>query len=105
MLIPYGISPADLSLCRTLQIYSVEALYGLEGQGVVKLGMRANALKDAARKFMAASSTGAAMMDEMSILRARIAELEAGGQTVTVPADVAEPDADEWEGFPEVHHR
>lgn len=77
MLRPFGVTPEQLSLCRALRIYSVEALHALEGPAVKTLGMNANALKDAARQFMADRARGSDTFSEMEALRARIAELEA----------------------------
>lgn len=70
MLKPYGISPAQLSLCRALKVYSIEALHHLEGPNLKNLGMAANDLKGMARAFMADRAQG----DQSA---ARIAELEA----------------------------
>lgn len=77
MLRPHGVTPEQLSLCRALRIYSIEALHSLEGPAVKTLGMNANALKEAARQFMADRAKGNDAFAEMEGLRARIAELEA----------------------------
>lgn len=76
MLSTYGVTPSQISLCRALSIYSIEALNSLEGQAVKNLGMQANALKEAARAFLADRGAGKAALDEMEALRRRIAELE-----------------------------
>ncbi len=86
MLRPHGISDAMVSVCRALKIYSIEALHALEGQGVKALGMNGNRLKDAARQFMAERQTSAQALSEVEALKARIAELEAAGSKVDVPA-------------------
>ncbi|MGL4811905.1 MAG: hypothetical protein ACRCXM_09015 [Beijerinckiaceae bacterium] len=70
----YGISGAQLSLCRALKIYSIEALHGLDGPNLKSLGMNQNALKDMARRYMDDRATGGAMAAELASLRA---ELEA----------------------------
>lgn len=77
MLRPMGVTPEQLSLCRALRIYSIEALDALEGQAIKSLGMNANVLREAARKFLADRGDGARALDEISALKARIAELEA----------------------------
>src|SRR5690606_14853677 len=77
MLSDYGVSPSQISLCRALNIYSIELLDDLTGQGVKALGMHANTLKDAARRFMADRGTNKATLDELEQLRRRVAELEA----------------------------
>lgn len=77
MLKSYGMSDANLSLCRALRIYSIEALYHLEGDALKSLGIASNMLKDMARAYMAdraKSSDGAA---ELAALRAEIAALKA----------------------------
>lgn len=70
MLRPYGISESQLSVCRALKIYSIEALHNLEGPGLKSLGMASNDLKRMADEFMSSK-------DERGADRARIAELEA----------------------------
>lgn len=69
------ITPAELSLCRTMKIYSVEALHALEGDSLKSLGMNANRLKDAARSFMAERQTLNGQADEIERLKAEIAAL------------------------------
>lgn len=46
----YGITPQQLSVCRALKIYSIEALHELRDPKA--LGMNANTLKDMARRWM-----------------------------------------------------
>lgn len=87
MLKPYGISDAQLSLCRALRIYSIEALHNLEGSNLKNLQMNANPLKDMARKYMADRSNGAASAAEIENLQKQIAELRAA-----IPAKVPEPE-------------
>lgn len=52
VLADYGITPAQLSICRALKIYSVEALHAIDGPNVKALGMSANALKQMARRYV-----------------------------------------------------
>lgn len=77
MLRSYGISDANLSLCRALRVYSIEALYHLEGDGLKSLGMAANALKDMARAYMADRTKGTDNAKEMEAMRAELAALKA----------------------------
>lgn len=91
MLRGQGITPELISLCRALKIYSIEALYHLEGPAVKSLGMNANRLKDAARNFMADRMGKANALDEVETLRARIAELEA--RSTVPPAEETPPEA------------
>lgn len=92
MLKSYGMSDANLSLCRALRIYSIESLFHLEGDALKSLGMAGNMLKDMARAYMAdraKSSDGAA---ELVALRAELAALKA--QVIPVkepsPAEIDE---------------
>lgn len=77
MLKGYGMSEANLSLCRALRIYSIEALYHLEGDGLRSLGMASNALKDMARSYMADRAKGTDTAAELEQLRAELAALKA----------------------------
>lgn len=75
MLKPYGISDAQLSLCRALRIYSIEALHHLEGSSLKSLQMNANPLKEMVRRYMADRASGAASVTEIDRLRAEIEAL------------------------------
>lgn len=77
MLGAYGMSDANLSLCRALRIYSIEALYHLEGDALKSLGIMSNALKGMARAYMADRSKSTDGVAEMAALRAELAELRA----------------------------
>lgn len=52
MLQDYGITPAQLSICRALKIYSIEALHAIGPNEVKSLGMSANELKKMARRYV-----------------------------------------------------
>lgn len=52
MLQDYGITPAQLSICRALKIYSIEALNAIDGPNVKALGMSANSLKAMAKRYV-----------------------------------------------------
>lgn len=93
MLKPHGVTPELVSLCRALKIYSIEALFALEGAGLKALGMNGNRLKDAAREFMAERITGKQAQDEIEALKAQIAALQAAGARVEVPAEETPPEA------------
>lgn len=88
----YGITPAQLSLCRALKIYSIEALYHLEGSNLKSLGVHANDLKPMARKFMEDRQSGANQLSRIAELEAKIAALQSG---VVVKEDMPEDEADE----------
>lgn len=85
MLSSYGITPEMLSLCRTMKVYSIEALDALEGPNLKNLGMEANKLKDMSRRWMAAQSSNQNLMDEVAQLKAKLAELEGKKASVVVP--------------------
>lgn len=75
----YGLTPAQLSICRALKIYSVEALHALEGNSIKGLGMSANPLKDMARRYMEDRSEKASLKasDDIESMKAEIARLQA----------------------------
>lgn len=87
MLKPYGISDAQLSLCRALRIYSIEALDNLEGPNLKNLQMNANPLKEMVRSYLADRSSGAQTAAEIDELRAEIQRLKAA----QVPATDSTP--------------
>lgn len=76
-LVEYGITPAQLSLCRVSKVYSVEALNALEGQNLRALGMQANNLKDMARSYLADRARGMDTAKQMAELQAEIDRLKA----------------------------
>lgn len=88
LLKPHGITPELVSLCRTLKIYSIEALHALEGERLKSLGMNANRLKDAARAFMSERQSVSAQADEIAALKAELAAMKAG----VVPEKEATPE-------------
>jgi hypothetical protein len=96
MLKAYGISDANLSLCRALRIYSIEALYHLEGDNLKSLSIAGNALKDMARAYMADRAKSSDGANELAALRAELAALKAQ----IIP--VKEPSPQEVEALVEV---
>lgn len=97
MLRPYGISDSQLSLCRALKIYSIEALHAVDGQAKLGLQMSGNALKEMAKKFIDARSARNMPADEVVALRAELEEMRlllaktVEGQTVvTEPVPMQE---------------
>lgn len=90
-LIQYGISPAQISLCRAVKIYSVEALHGLEGQNVRNLGMHANVLKKMAADYIADRANGANVAGEIAALKAEIEALRNAG-AAAIPATNTGPE-------------
>lgn len=76
MLKPYGVTDSQLSLCRALKVYSIEALDNLEGTNLKSLQMNANPLKEMAKRYMADRNTGAKANSEIEELRAEIERLK-----------------------------
>lgn len=81
MLKSYGITDSQLSLCRALKIYSIEALDNLEGPNLKTLQLHGNLLKEMARRYMADRNTGAKATSEIEALKAEIEKLRS-----TIPA-------------------
>lgn len=75
----FGVTDEQVSLCRVMRIYSIEALHALEGQGLKNLGTHQNKLKQAAAMHMADRQSVIGAMDEVAALRAEIAALKASG--------------------------
>lgn len=88
MLRPFGISDSQLSLCRALKIYSIEALDAVQGDAANGLQMARNVLKEMAKKFLDARANREAPAAEVQSLRDEIEALKLllakndGGQTV-----------------------
>ncbi|MCP1270561.1 hypothetical protein [Acetobacter cerevisiae] len=74
---PFGISDAQISLCRALRIYSIEAVHSLEGASLKALGVSGNELKRMANAWMAEQARGGHVVSELDALRRKVAELEA----------------------------
>lgn len=79
---PYGITPAQISLCRAQSIQSIEALTQLEGVGRKRLGAIGNDLIPMAHKWEAARATAlqAEHGEEIAALRAELAALKEAGK-------------------------
>lgn len=95
-LLPFGISQAHLSLCRALNIYSIEALYHLEGAALKRLGVHGNDLKPMAKRYLEARRDGSSAQREINELQRQIAELRAASAAPAADpfADQADDDAD-----------
>lgn len=91
----YGITPAQLSLCRAVKVYSIEALSAMEGPQLKVLGTHANDLKDMARRFMEDRSSGSAAQRELAALKERVAAMEAQERRQEVSQAVAQMAAEE----------
>lgn len=90
MLRPYGVTPEELSLCRAMKIYSIEALDALDGPNLKNIGMGANKLKAMATKYLAEKNNGAGAADRIAALEAQIAALMAA--STRVPAEEPTPE-------------
>jgi hypothetical protein len=95
----YGITPAQLSICRALKIYSIEALEAVDGHQVKALGMNANDLKRMARRYVedhakrAINDTFDKMVEmqaEIDRLRAFIPTQEASPEEIDVAIQAAD---------------
>lgn len=86
---PFGISDAQISLCRALRIYSIEAVHSLEGAPLKALGVSGNELKRMANAWMAEQARGGQVVSELDALRREIAELKAEKAADQVMAEVA----------------
>lgn len=84
LLTSYGITPEQLSLCRTMKVYSIEALDALEGPNLKNMGMDANKLKDMARRWVASQASNSNLLDEVAKLKAELAELKSASVVVPV---------------------
>lgn len=87
---PYGITPAQISLCRALKIHSIEAIHSLEGHGLKVLGVQGNELKRMTAAYMANLSRGGQVESELESLRRQVAELMAERNQAIDIAEVAE---------------
>lgn len=90
MLSPYGITPAQLSLCRALKIYSIEALHSLEGDGAKSLQMQAAPLKKIAAAYMADRAKGDQSASQIEKLMAEIEALKKAIPPLATPEQVDE---------------
>lgn len=82
----YGITPAQLSVCRALKIYVIETLEQLQGPGLKALGMNGNELKEMAARWRADRSADKAV-DETAALKAEIEKLRA-----MIPSETPKPE-------------
>lgn len=87
MLRSHGVTPEQLSLCRAMKVYSIEALAALEGPNLKNLGMASNALKAMAQKFIEDRSGGAGALAKIAELEAQIAAMRN-----VVPLDETPPE-------------
>lgn len=92
---PYGITPAQISLCRAQNIHSIEALNQLEGVGRKRIGMVGNDIIPMAKKWEEARITALNNEhgDEIAKLKAEIEALKAKGEhpAQQEPAPVDDP--------------
>lgn len=83
---PYGITEAQLSMCRAIRVYSIESLLQLDGGTGKSLGMFSNDLMRMAREWDSKKGD-ANVNDELARLRA---ELEAMKSAQTAKVDEPE---------------
>lgn len=84
----YGITPAQLSICRALKIYSIEALHNLGTNELKNLGMSANVLRTMAKRYMDERTKReiSTNTDSIDALRAEVERL-----TALIPAEQTAP--------------
>jgi hypothetical protein len=87
MLMPYGITPEQLSLCRAMRVYSIEAMHALEGSNLKNLGMNSNRLKEMANKYMSDRMSGKQALDRIAELEAKLAAMSR-----VIPVDEPTPE-------------
>jgi hypothetical protein len=74
-LMPYGITGSQLSLCRALKVYSIEALYNMDGANLKNLGIHTNELKRMANEYMTDRAKGSETLQELEALKKELAEI------------------------------
>lgn len=104
MLKKYGISDAQLSLCRALKVHSIESLHHLDGANLKSLGMASNHLKKMADDFMADRAKGGesssrieALEREIERLRAVIPAVEPTPEQIDEAIQMADTEFAAWE--------
>lgn len=73
-----GLTPVQMSTLKALSVFTIEALAGLEGQGIKNLGPQGHEMRLAAQKYLAAAGGRVEMtevMAELAALKARNEEL------------------------------
>lgn len=101
-LLPYGMSQAQLSLCRAMSIYSIEALHHLEGAAARKNAVITNELKPIAKRYMEARRDGSQAQTEINELKRQIAALteqRGMGEETTLSTELQEKDPPLPSGF------
>lgn len=89
----YGITPAQISRCRALNVYSIEALATLPQDKYKNFGFGANELRAMAVRYM--TDRKAKVSEDIDSLRARLAELERQAAEVSAQADDEQVDPDD----------
>lgn len=84
----YGATPEQISFCRAIKAYTVEAIHLMEGDNLKNLGMHRNSLKEMARRYMADRSSGELAQRELADLRKQIEELKAARFDIPAAGDV-----------------
>lgn len=90
---PYGITPAQISLCRAMKIHSIEAIHSLEGAGLKAIGVQGNELKRMAAAYMANLVRSGQVENEVDALRRQVEELKALLKGSQAKAEAAEEGA------------
>lgn len=89
MLVPLGMTPNQISMCRANNIHTIEALANLSERGVRQLGNSANFLREISNQYLAERNTLASTNAEVNRLRAELESLKAGN---VIPKAEASPE-------------
>lgn len=93
MLVPMGMTPNQISMCRANNIHTIEALSNLSERGIRQLGNSANFLREISNQYLAERNTLASTNAELNALRAELEALKAGNVIPKVEASPEEKDA------------
>lgn len=99
-LAPYGMSPAQLSICRANQIYTIEQLAMPSAKMSKALSVHGNTIIPMAQAYLE-NHKREDVIDEVAELRRQIEELKAAAGTSVKMLDSTDP----WEGVEDAHIR
>ncbi len=91
-LLPYGISQAQLSICRAMSIYSIEALAHIEGHARKRMGLHGNDLIPMAQRYLENRKDGSQAQREIAELKRQLEALQ-GANSEPAEVSTALPEA------------
>lgn len=95
-LLSYGASQANLSQCRALNIYSIEAMAHLEGAALKRAGMLGNTMKPLAKRYLEDRRDGANQQKENNELRRQLEELRAASAPAASDEEASEEEPSQY---------